>query len=97
MLKCALIFEQKRLNFLVGLQRLRALPLDPCELTHTYCTVTKHSTFVTHKNVNSDQQKFCSILLPPLFVIVPLHFSWYGDSTDVITLQSSHCCFIMKF
>jgi len=49
-----------------------------------YCITAKLDPPPSLKRVNFDSENFgSSILVPPLFVIVPLHFSWSDDGTVV--------------
>jgi len=47
---------------------------SPRDLTYTYCTAAKRSIFFAHKN-QFWSAKVWSILVPPLFMLVTVHFN----------------------
>jgi len=57
--------------------------LGPRNLTHTNCTATERSNLVAHKK-SILISKIWGDLVLPLFVKLPLHFTWSGHGTDRI-------------
>jgi len=74
-----------------------APPLDSHNLTHTNCTATKQNVLILSP-IKSQfwLVKFGAILVPPLFVILPLHFSWSGDGIDRIHSRERKTFWICK-
>jgi len=62
----------------------RGSALRPLQSYPHHCTVTKRSNFVAHIKNQIRLAKFVAIIVPPLFVILLLHFTWSGDGTDRI-------------
>jgi len=75
MLKMRYIFLKKK-----NRQALEAPSSDPCSLTHTNYTTTNVQILSPIKSPFW-LPKFGAILVPPLFVLLPFHFTWSGQGT----------------